>query len=202
MINKFVLAILALAAVGVSSANAGPLIHSFGTENGGVGQFNYGSFANFNVSQGSVDLIGNGSFDAYPGNGLYVDLAGTTNQFGALTTKSVFAPGNYTISLSLGGPIYNGITDGANVSWNEGPGMSFTLAGLATSDYTFNATLLNPEAFTISDLGLSGNANIGSTLFGFQVSRATPVPEPITLSLFGTGVAGALAARRRKKKIA
>jgi hypothetical protein len=31
---------------------------------------------------------------------------------------------------------------------------------------------------------------------------ATPVPEPVTLSLFGTGLAGAIAMRRRKKKTA
>ena len=202
MIKKFALTIIALAAFGASSAYAGPMTLSFGAENGGSGVLNYGGFANFNVTKGSVDLIGNGFFDAYPGNGLYVDLAGSTNQFGALTTKAIFAPGTYTINLSLGGPIYNGITDGANVSWGEGPGLDFTLAGLATSDYAFNATLLNSEAFTITDLGLSGNANIGSTLFGFQVSRATAVPEPFTLSLFGAGLAGAIATRRRKKKIA
>jgi hypothetical protein len=74
-------------------------------------------------------------------------------------------------------------------------------------DYNFDVTLLNPETFTIADLGLSGNANIGATLFGFEVTPAfspnvAPVPEPVTLSLFGAGFAGIAAMRRRKKKSA
>lgn len=205
MMKKIILAAIAAVAVSVSSAQAGPALLSFGAENGGNPQLNYGGFANYHVTQGSVDLIGNGAWDSYPGNGLYVDLAGSTGQFGALTTNTIFAPGTYHVGISLGGPIYSGITDGANVSWGQGPGLDFTLAGLATADYNFNVTLLNAESFTISDLGLSGNANIGSTLFGFQVTRAVNldtldrVPEPVTLSLFGTGLAGAIAMRRRKK---
>src|ERR1700722_9142112 len=103
MIRKFALAALAVAALGVGSAQAGPLYLSCGAENGGSGALNYTGFANYNVTQGSVDLIGNGYFDNYPGDGLYVDLAGSTNQFGALTTKHVYGPGTYHIGLSLGG---------------------------------------------------------------------------------------------------
>src|SRR5258708_1434872 len=161
MIKRTMLAIAAFALAAISGAQAGPAYLSFGAENGGVPQLNYFGFANYNVSQGSVDLIGSGYFDAYPGNGLYVDLAGTTNQFGALTTKAIFAPGTYHVGLSLGGPIYAGISDGANVSWGQGPGLDFTLAGLATSDYNVNVTVLSPDAFTIGDLGQSGNAYIG-----------------------------------------
>jgi hypothetical protein len=204
MMKRTLLAIAAIVTAGITSAQAGPATLSFGAENGGVAQLNYYGLANYNVSQGSVDLIGNGYFDAYTGNGLYVDLAGSTGQFGALTTKAIFAPGTYNVSLSLGGPIYNGITDGANVSWGQGPGLDFTLTGLTIADYAFSVTLLNPEAFTISDLGLSGNGNIGSTLFGFNVSPAERVsidrvPEPVTMSLFGAGLVGAFAARRRRK---
>src|SRR5882757_8374032 len=119
MIKKLVVAAIAFAAVGISGAQAGPAYLSFGAENGGAGMLNYTGFSNYNVTTGSVDLIGNGSFDNYPGNGLYVDLAGSTGEFGAITTKAIFAPGNYHIGLSLGGPIYSGNTDGANISWGE-----------------------------------------------------------------------------------
>lgn len=192
-----------LLALGSTALQASPTYLSFGSENGGAPQLNYYGFANFDVSQGSVDLIGNGYFDAYPGNGLYVDLAGSTNQYGALTTKTIFSPGTYDIGLSLGGPIYSGITDGAVISWGEGSSGNFILSGLTEDNYNFLVTLTQPEAFTIADLGLSGNANIGSTLFGFHVDRARnapdPVPEPITLMVFAGGLLGALAMRRKSK---
>lgn len=188
----------ALLTLGNTAVNASPTYLSFGSENSGVPQLNYYGFANFNVSQGSVDLIGNGYFDAYPGNGLYVDLAGSTNQYGAITTKTIYGPGTYDIGLSLGGPIYSGITDGAVVSWGDGSSSDLILSGLTEDNYNFSVTLTQPEAFTIADLGLSGNANIGATLFGFQVAT-DPVPEPLTLTLFGAGLAGAVAMKRRKK---
>ncbi|HKD47186.1 MAG TPA: PEP-CTERM sorting domain-containing protein [Rhizomicrobium sp.] len=196
----FAAAMLVLGAA--TSVEASPTYLSFGSENGGVPQLNYYGFANFNVSVGSVDLIGNGYFDAYPGNGLYVDLAGSTNQFGAITTKTVYGPGTYDIGLSLGGPIYNGITDGAAVSWGTGS-KTFILNGLQEADYNFTVKLTQPEAFTIADMGLSGNTDIGATLFGIQITdprRGESVPEPLTVSLFGAGLAGAVAMRRRRKK--
>ncbi len=44
-----------------------------------VAQLNYRGFANWDVFQGQVDLIGLGNWDVQPGNGLYVDLSGTRN---------------------------------------------------------------------------------------------------------------------------
>jgi len=199
----FAAAMLMLGAA--TAAQATPAYLSFGSENLGVPQLNYYGFADFNVTKGSVDLIGNGYFDSYPGNGLYVDLAGSTNQFGAITTKTVYGPGTYTIGLSLGGPIYSGITDGAVVSWGTGPNDSktFTLAGLQEADYNFTVKLTQPEAFTIADQGISDNTDIGATLFGINIvdpPRGESVPEPVTISLFGAGLAGAVAMRRRRKK--
>ena len=56
------------------SANAGVIFSdNFNAENGGTGVLNYNSFNNWTVTDGTVDLIGNGFFDFYPGNGLYVD---------------------------------------------------------------------------------------------------------------------------------
>jgi hypothetical protein len=197
------------AALSVTSADA--TILSFGSENGGVPQLNYTNFADFTVSAGSVDLIGNGYFDAYPGNGLYVDLAGSTNQYGALTTIAVLPAGTYDVGLSLGGPIYpegnqfGTVLDGATVSWGEGPGKNFVLNDLQTQNFFFTVTLASAEQFTIADMGLSNNTDIGATLFGIEITphqQSISTPEPLTLSLFGAGLAGAAAMRRRKKKSA
>lgn len=43
---------------------------------------NYTGFANFEVTRGGVDLIGNGTNDFLPGNGLYLDLAGSNGAGG------------------------------------------------------------------------------------------------------------------------
>ena len=55
----------------------------------GKAQLNYSNFINWDVVDGTVDLQGNGLFDFLPGNGLYVDLAGTNpNQKGKLLLKT------------------------------------------------------------------------------------------------------------------
>ncbi len=51
---------------------------------------NYAGFANWDVLDGFVDLIGNGFFDLLPGNGLYVDLDGSTGDAGKLISKTTF----------------------------------------------------------------------------------------------------------------
>jgi len=86
------------------------LSDNFDAENGGTPQLNYFTFANFDVTAGSVDLIGNGYFDAYPGNGLYVDSAGSNGQPGQITTTISFGAGTYDLTFLLGGPIYSGTT--------------------------------------------------------------------------------------------
>ena len=184
------------------SASATVLPNDFDSENGGAPVLNYYGFADWTVSKGAVDLIGNGYFVSFPGNGLYVDLAGSIGQFGAITTKATYASGTYKVTLGLGGSIYAGIADGATISWGTGS-QDFVLPGLATNTYVFDVTLTSAERFTITDDGLTGNGNIGATLFGFNVvpvEQNIPAPEPLTLSLFGAGLAGLGALRRRSDR--
>lgn len=84
------------------------LADDFNNENAGFpGVVNYNSFANFDVVDGSVDLIGNGFRDFFPANGLYVDLDGTTRNGADFISKSSFSlePGErYLLSFHLGNP--------------------------------------------------------------------------------------------------
>jgi hypothetical protein len=73
----------------------------------GAGKLNYDAFLNWNVVDGSVDLEGNGFFDFLPGNGLYIDMAGTApNQKGKLQLKTPIALTNghvYGLTVWLSG---------------------------------------------------------------------------------------------------
>jgi len=73
---------------------------------------NYTGFTNWNITAGHMDLIGTGSdgvslYDLIPGNGLYVDRAGSSAQFAStIETKQAFAftPGNqYRLTLRYAG---------------------------------------------------------------------------------------------------
>lgn len=73
----------------------------------GQGALNYTGFQYWDVVGGTVDLQGNGFFDFLPGNGLYVDMAGTTpNRTGKLVSKtpfSIVAGNDYRVTVRLSG---------------------------------------------------------------------------------------------------
>ena len=73
----------------------------------GEGALNYSAFENWTVSGGNVDLIGNSFIDLLPGNGLYVDLAGSSAPHnGLMTSRTPFpltAGHAYRVSATLAG---------------------------------------------------------------------------------------------------
>jgi beta propeller repeat protein len=82
------------------------LSDNFDGENGGVpvGNGQYTALQNFNITRGTIDLLGNGYLDCIPGNGLYLDLDGATHQAARLESKTEFAltPGWYRVALRVG----------------------------------------------------------------------------------------------------
>jgi len=81
------------------------LYDNFNSENNGNGALNYSSFSKWTISNGSVDLIGNGFHDFFPRNGLYVDLDGTTSDPAIMGSKKCFVlePGIYRFEYDLAG---------------------------------------------------------------------------------------------------
>jgi hypothetical protein len=188
------LSITAALMIGFSSiVNAAVLFSdNFDNENGGNALLNFNSFTNWNVTGGTVDLIGNGGWDFYPGNGLYVDLDGSTGWAGILITKMIFAPGQYLLSFNLGNSPYGGTNT-----------IEIALGNWHTTLTRNPGDPLQPFSFTTTASGaLSfhnlGGDNIGAILDNVQVA-SMPTPEPSTWLLMGMGIAGAGAYRLRKK---
>jgi hypothetical protein len=159
------------------------------------------AFTNWNITAGTVDLIGAPSFfNFYPGNGNYVDLDGSTpnqNPAGQMTTKAIFGAGTYTLAFNLGGSTQGDINT-VRVAFGDFS-QDITLAsdaGLTTQNFVFTTT---GGQLSFTNLGQSDNT--GLILDNVQLSSA--VPEPATWAMMLIGFAGlAFAGARRRREIA
>ncbi len=183
------------------------LSDNFNSENGGFGLLNYSGFANWNVTDGSVDLSDRNSFGLTPPTDLVVDLDGTTNNAGRLESKTTFAlgPGAYELRFDLAG--------------NKRPGfppldtVTVSLGNIFSEDFTLST--FDPFTTFVRKIGV-GKPTSGTLVFDhaggdlvgllfdnvqFTQISASPIPEPGTLLLIGSGLAGlGISARRRRQK--
>ena len=194
MRKVFVAAALMLSLTPGTGAAATIFSDDFDTENGGVGALNYNAFANFAITNGTVDLIPlqGGVFDFLPGNGLYVDLDGSTGDAGIQTANGfVLGPGNYVLTFDLAGsqrppsPSDTVRVDVFGLSGTYGS-LSQTLPytqGFTT--YSIPFTVLAPDTvqFRFAD---AGSDNQGALLDRVRLQT----PEPATLLLLGLATAG------------
>lgn len=125
---------------------------------------------NFLVNYISSGIFGSGSCTASPMAGQLCTPSGSPFNFQNTPT------GGSTLSFVL-----SGVTSDGDSTW----------------DATFTSQFTTPYQ---TQLAAGSFSNDYSANFTVIPTTATTVPEPITLSLFGAGLAGAVAMRRRRKK--
>ena len=172
-----------------------------------------------NVDVTVTPASGNGFVKTGAGDALLFDLKGITsitiaglttgftalNTTGTITSASSYSGGgvgggfNYAIQCSGCGNGGSGILTGP---------LDFTIDGISLADfqatdngYYFASDLCIGTSSGRNGLTCGGSPGVtGNVSAEFDPPGAPlPVPEPLTLSLFGAGLAGAFAARRRKK---
>ncbi len=152
---------------------------NFDSENNGRGRTNYATFTNWDVLDGTVDLIGNKLFGYYPGNGLYVDLAGTSWDPGLFKSKEVFdlAPGSYQLQFYLGGSQRN-VNSQVTVEFGNIYSETFTIP----TDFPLTAFTRTFDLPSASSGRLSfqndGGGNIGAILDNVLLSKGSSTLPP------------------------
>ena len=206
------------------SAQAMPttlLTDNFDGENGGVGQTNFNGLSNWDVTDGAVDLLGNGTIDFFPGNGLYLDLDGTSNDAARLesaTTFSFAAGDTATLTFDLAGPCstFSPICSRfANID-NGDNEVAVSLGSLFQETFTFdfdepsNTTGEVFETITrVIPIAAAANVNlvfdhaggdqIGLILDNVQLTvQSASIPEPAAAGLLLVGLAGLVISARRR----
>jgi PEP-CTERM motif-containing protein len=166
------------------------------------GTYSSGAIGQFNVTAGSVDVVG----DAFFGNLCVgsetvncVDLSG--NSAGTIATALLTLPaGAYTLMFDLNGS-QRDVTTSATVTLDAFYTETFTLASADLNSFTRTFTIASPATATLQFQSNTAGV-IGALLDNVTLSNnINAVPEPSSFLLFTAGAAGlALLTRRARNK--
>jgi hypothetical protein len=160
--------------------------------------------------QPSVDLIGTGFYDFYPGNGNYVDLDGSTGYgnvpvAGDVVSKAGFTAGTYTLTFDLGGNARGAADQTTLVTLGGVLVASLDLTSsspLTLYTYTFAATGGKLEFADNGPSDQQGNILDNVVLTTSNGAVVTPLPPAWTMLIAGFVGLGFFAYRGGKKESA
>jgi hypothetical protein len=176
-----------------------------GMGNAGVVGFSYGTFDVSNVSGTAVSSLPSPAFDTNSLN-TSAGTAGVLNVF--ITESGLTGPDGLRQLMSTF--TENAITSGFTITesaWEDNGNGIFTkvnplgaatfMSGPATDSVLTAQTATDPYSITV-EYTITANG-VGSSNGTVNVTDVTPVPEPISLTLLGTGLIGLGLTRRRNR---
>jgi hypothetical protein len=171
---------------------------------------NWNGDAVFNVvpsppvsGQASVDLIGTGFYDFYPGHGNYLDLDGSTgygfSPAGVVTSVASFGAGTYNLTFDLGGNARAAPAETTVITLGSTTIATITLlSGDPYSLYSFNFSSAGGH-LTFTENGPSDQQ--GNILDNVTLAT-TPLPSTWTMLIAGFVGLGFFAYRGSRKNAA
>lgn len=169
----------------------------------GIFQFSNADFAAAAAAGDStpvtVDGVGYAS-PSDPGAFSFGANAGLYTELGPYTLTSLFSPDALTITFPTAetSVAFGFAVSDFFASLGSGPD-TITITPSAGVAQTVTANLLGsdlfPEGYTTFTSTTPFNSITLTSAYGFTIA---PVPEPVSMTLFGVGLAGLLAARRRR----
>jgi hypothetical protein len=202
----------ALVAGSVLPASANIVTFTFNIDqcgNGGCGSPPYGIITVTDVCGGvTVDVdLNNGVGFVSTGGGvlnndqLYFDLSPSVPVGNITNLPSLWTAGVGSFSTNGGNGTFNTKLD-CNASCAPGgsnpyfPEFTFNISGVTSASFISPADS-SDSAYFVADLSVNGlTGRVAAT----KTTTTNRVPEPMTLSLFGAALAGAVVIRRRNKK--